>query len=719
MALTLRRHAARCRPSAERYLVVPRQSSLRRMLSCRSVVIVVSMARELGKRFVRDARAWDRHQVADVLVAAVIGVAGEVEGLVDAHGQPFLLAQGGLTGPVLAGLLLIRRKRPLLTMTVFMAVAVLGSVGQALVVPAAAGSPNQVVPLFFILVASYSLGAFGSRRDLLLGLPQPLAVVVVIDRLQPAGQSIPGAVAFFAVFLVGLPALGGRLVRGRQRQLEVLAGQRRQLDVQRAMRTRTALAAERLQLAGRLHENLVAGMDRLQAEVGAAEREGQPAAVAAIEARARALLTETRTVVVSLAGSSSVPGAAGPGADLAGSGPPARTMPQAAGSTTLAWTALAAAVVGTGLLLQVSAATDVRVPMPVALFGGLVIAAPLALAWRWPLAMTAALWSAAALFSAFVTPLGDKFAAIGLAFVPPFMVAYFGDRRRAAAGLGICGLGGLLCFGWAGFARQYDFVTVLAAWIGGRVLAARSRLVEELRANNQLLAGQGEVSLRHAVAEERARIARDLHDSIGHHLTIIALQGGAARRLWTSDPPKARAALATVARVAAHGSAELKLGFGGGLVLAGDASPGTAPVTDITALLDNARSAGLPVNAHLGGDDPDLAGLQGLPGLPGDTQLAVFRVLQEALTNVLRHAPGAAADVTVRTAGAQVELVVTNSAGDQPSTWAAGDPHGQRGMRQRVEEHGGRLEYGRRPDGGFEVRAWFPVPVPVPVPEST
>jgi Histidine kinase len=333
--------------------------------------------------------------------------------------------------------------------------------------------------------------------------------------------------------------------------------------------------------------------------------------------------------------------------------------------------------------------------MPVALLGCLVIAAPLAVAWRWPPAMTAALWTAAALFSAFVTPLGTKFAAISLAFVPPFMVAYFGDRRRAAAGLGICGLGGLLCFGWADFAKNYGFVIMLAAWIAGRVLDARSRLVEELRANNQLLAGQGEVSLHHAVAEERARIARDLHDSIGHHLTIIALQAGAARRLWTSDPPKAKTALATVARVVAHGSAELKMGFGSGLVLAGQVPPGAPPVTDITMLLDNARAAGLPVNAHVDANE---------------AELAVFRVLQEALTNVLRHAPGAAADVTIRTAGAQVELVVTNSAGNQPSTWAAGDSHGQRGMRQRVEEHGGRLEYGRRPDGGFEVRAWFPAP---------
>jgi signal transduction histidine kinase len=570
-----------------------------------------------------------------------------------------------------------------------------------------------VVPIFAIMVMSYSLGAFGSRRDLLLGLPQPLVVVVIIDRLQPAGQSIPGAVAYFAVAVVGAAALGGRLIYGRQKLLKTLAGQRRQLDVQQAMQTRTALAAARLQLAGQLHEDLVTGMESLMTEAGAAEQQGasrQPAAVAAIEIRARVLLAETRKVVVSLA-ADSAPGAASPlatsgaGAEppraSAGAGQPTMTAPRMASSAAITWTALAAAVVGTWLLLQVRTAPDVRVPMPVALLGCLVIAAPLAMAWRWPLAMTAALWSAAALFSAFVTPLGNKFAAISLAFVPPFLVAYFEGRRHAAAGLGICCLGGLACFGWADFARNYVFVIVLAAWIAGRVLYAGSRMVEEQRSNNQLLARQGEVRLRQAVAEERARIARDLHDSIGHHLTIIALQAGAARRLWTSDPPKARAALTTAARVAAHGSAELKMGLGSGLALTGDASPGTAPVTDITALVDNARAAGLRVSLHAGGTEPVL---------PGDVKLALFRVLQEALTNVLRHAPGAAADVTVQGDSSHVELVVTNSAGDRSSTWAAGGSHGQRGMRERIEEHGGHLDYGHRPDGGFEVRAWFPLP---------
>jgi signal transduction histidine kinase len=255
-------------------------------------------------------------------------------------------------------------------------------------------------------------------------------------------------------------------------------------------------------------------------------------------------------------------------------------------------------------------------------------------------------------------------------------------------------------FGWDSFAKNYVFVVILAAWAAGRVLYARTRLVEEQRSNNQLLARQGEVRLRHAVAEERARIARDLHDSIGHHLTIIALQAGAARRLWTSDPPKARAALATAARVAAHGSAELKMGLSSGLALAGDAPPGAVPDTDITALVGNARAAGLPVSLHMDRNGPDL---------PGDVKLALFRVLQEALTNVLRHAPGAAAEVTVRGDGSHVELMVANSAGDPSSTWTARLP---RSARHAPAGRGarGHLDYGHRADGGFEVRAWFPLP---------
>ncbi len=101
-------------------------------------------------------------------------------------------------------------------------------------------------------------------------------------------------------------------------------------------------------------------------------------------------------------------------------------------------------------------------------------------------------------------------------------------------------------------------------------------------------------------------------------------------------------------------------------------TPPRAPHASIAALLDDARAAGLKVAWHA---DPDQ------PGLPGDIELALFRVLQEALTNILRHAPGATADVTVRSDGSHVELVVAKSTDDQPSTWVGGSSRGQPGMR--------------------------------------
>jgi hypothetical protein len=245
--------------------------------------------------------------VVDVLVAVLIGTATEVEALIDAHGHPGLLATAAPSGIVLGGLLLLRRKRPLLAMTLVSVAAVLSTVVQVQVAPAGVRWPSQVVPIFAIAVLSYSLGAFGSRRDLLLGFPQPLGMVAIIDRLQPSGQPIVGALAFFAIFVAGAPALGGRLIRGRQRLLEALAEQRRQLDLQRAIQTRTALAMERLDLAERLNPNLAAGLDAVMIETNSDATQ----AAAAIETRARTLLAATRQVVVWLAAAPEVPATTG------------------------------------------------------------------------------------------------------------------------------------------------------------------------------------------------------------------------------------------------------------------------------------------------------------------------------------------------------------------------------------------------------------------------
>ena len=194
--------------------------------------------------------------------------------------------------------------------------------------------------------------------------------------------------------------------------------------------------------------------------------------------------------------------------------------------------------------------------------------------------------------------------------------------------------------------------------------------------------------------EERARLARELHDAIGHSLTVIALHAGAARRMWTSDRERAEAALQTISQVAVDGLTELRMGFS-----SSRDSPATERVQNLEELVQRARGTGLSVRLRI--DKPGAA-------LSPATELEAFRVLQEALTNVLKHAPGASAEVTVRNAGAHVEIVVANSTSSRAAAPATGSGRGLQGMRERAEACGGRLDWSRRPDGGFEVRAQFP-----------
>jgi signal transduction histidine kinase len=255
----------------------------------------------------------------------------------------------------------------------------------------------------------------------------------------------------------------------------------------------------------------------------------------------------------------------------------------------------------------------------------------------------------------------------------------------------------LACFGIEGLPSTVAFL--LFAWTGGRVLRERSRLVDQLRANNTLLAEERDSRLRSAVLEERARLARELHDAIGHSLTVIALHAGAARRMWTLDRERAEAALQTISQVAADGLTELRMGFSSGRAAGRNGSQTTGRAHDVEELVQRARGTGLSVRLSI--DKPEAA-------LSPETELEAFRVLQETLTNVLKHAPGASAVVTVRNAGAHVELVVVNSAGNREPAPVAGSGRGLRGMQERAEACGGRLDWSRRTDGGFEVRAQFP-----------
>jgi signal transduction histidine kinase len=206
------------------------------------------------------------------------------------------------------------------------------------------------------------------------------------------------------------------------------------------------------------------------------------------------------------------------------------------------------------------------------------------------------------------------------------------------------------------------------------------------------------------VAAERARIARELHDVVAHHLSVMVIQAGAARRLLDVEPEQTRAALAAIEDAGRQG-----LGAMPGLLqaLRDDGQADTlAPqptLRELDALVAQVQAAGLPVALRI----------EGTPRpLPAAVDLSAYRVAQEALTNTLKHAGPARAELLVRYGRDTLEITaIDNGDGGEPTANGPGHPGGQGlvGMRERVGLFGGELRAGARPEGGFGVWARFPL----------
>jgi signal transduction histidine kinase len=235
----------------------------------------------------------------------------------------------------------------------------------------------------------------------------------------------------------------------------------------------------------------------------------------------------------------------------------------------------------------------------------------------------------------------------------------------------------------------------------GRTLTTRSSLTRELEANAARLQNEQEVRAQHAVSEERNRMARELHDVIAHSVSVMVIQCSGARSVARGDREAALTALAAVESSGRDALVELRRIVGvlrrGSDELGGSAAPG---LSQLEALVDRARASGLPV--ELG-----VAGRRELsPGL----DLVAYRVVQEALTNVIKHAGPVPTAVNVRFTARELELEVSDT-GRGPARERDdrhGPGHGLLGMGERVALYGGELGAGPRGGGGFEVRARIP-----------
>jgi signal transduction histidine kinase len=251
-------------------------------------------------------------------------------------------------------------------------------------------------------------------------------------------------------------------------------------------------------------------------------------------------------------------------------------------------------------------------------------------------------------------------------------------------------------------------IGVFPPWALGLLRRSRREQLESLRERARLLEVERDQRARLAVTAERARIARDLHDVVAHALAVIIAQADGGRYAAAGSPDAAAAALGTIGDTGRRALSEMRRLLA---VLRDDVDgrgdPDLLPqpaIEDLPALIGRVRAGGLDVQLRQEGE---------VDGVGPGIGLVVYRVVQEALTNVLKHAgPRARARVTVRRVGAEVEVEVVDDgrgAGASPPDHGPAEGQGLLGMRERVTAYGGTVQAGPRQGGGYAVSARIPV----------
>jgi signal transduction histidine kinase len=341
----------------------------------------------------------------------------------------------------------------------------------------------------------------------------------------------------------------------------------------------------------------------------------------------------------------------------------------------------------------------------------LLMGVPLVLRRRAPLLMWLVIWAAIALLFLLAENSLRGLAWMLVVFAAAYSLGAHASFRRAVAGLiltvpvvaAIEHRGGGLAFNQGGNGKVAVVLALLqlvAFWLAGVVVHAR-RQAASLAARSAALQRQAE----QATAAERARIARELHDIVAHHLSVIVLQAAGAQAAG-------RPAGATLEKI--ENSARQALTETSRLLNVlrdPDEEAGLGPqpgIGELDALAASVRAAGLPVNLVIDGD---------LDPLPAVLDVSVYRIVQEALTNVLKHAGPARAEATIGCAAGTITIEVTDNGAGQHgagqhgrgSSGSRGGGHGLAGMRERAAVFGGDLTAGPRPGGGFAVRARLPL----------
>jgi signal transduction histidine kinase len=342
------------------------------------------------------------------------------------------------------------------------------------------------------------------------------------------------------------------------------------------------------------------------------------------------------------------------------------------------------------------------------LIGGLALTLPLAWRRRAPLAMICVFLAAGVINEVLDGGL-FSFPADGHGEIPPFatlvtgVVAFYslgahaGERdARAGLALGLAALWAIVVVSGQVDFGSFFFSTALALipWLVGRNLRARAmRLAAAEREQEQ--------RTRLALSHERARIAREFHDVVAHSVGVMVIQAEGARRVLDRDPERAREALDSIEHTGRTALDEMRRSLG--VLRRDDPEPELEPqpgLHDLDRLLDQAREGGLEVDVEMEGEPREL---------PQGVDLSAYRIVQEALTNAIKHAGPVRTRVTVRYGEDELELEVSDDGPGPSANGEAGSGHGLVGMRERIASHGGELRTGPGAEGGFVVHASLPL----------
>ena len=632
---------------------------------------------------------------ADVALAVAMCALAQVEVVLTGATWPSVFSAALCTLPLAA-----RRRMPLVAAVAVCAAPILDR--------ALGGTWELPGSLFFAaLVAGYSVASYAPRRVAVLGGAAVIAGVG-LNGWWTAPEGV-GSDPIGTTLVLSLAWLAGRMVRSHRvqaRQLEALA---RQLERERDVSARLAVVEEQARMARELHDQIAheVGQMVVQASAAQAVLETAPAragsSLRAVQETGREAITELRRLLGILRAPDTD---VRPRSDVADTMPqPRRPRARLRGSSGLdVLIALLCAIAAEAEVLTEARYDDPRLASAVLMLAATL---PLAVRTRFPLAVVVTSVSAVAIQQVVTDWEGVLPGAFAVApLIALYTLGTKATARRVVAGatfsIAVALATDTVVMGqldpWAVLNWPLIVATPLVL---ARAVRAHRRQEEQQRALTTRLERERDACARLAVMEERARVARELHDAIAHGVSVMVLQAGAAEQVLASATQRAVQAACAIQETGRTVLSELQRLLG---VLRSDEEENPrvprVGLDQLDELLSDVRRAGLPVELRVEGERfPLRAGLD----------MSAYRVVQEALTNALKHAGRVPTVVRLRYEPDALTLAIVNGGRGALARTAGDAGHGLVGMRERVALYGGEFQAGPQPAGGYAVRLRLPV----------